>query len=92
MQHVVNPTTGLRVKSFERCIGTIVITDGALTLMGGPEDYETAKKITSGLGNGTYEVYVTVKHIPGYGPRITSTRIEFITDEEIQWMEQQLLE
>ena len=79
MSHTVKNATGLRVKSFERCIG-------------GPEDYETAKKITSGLGNGTYEVYVTVKHIPGYGPRITSTRIEFITDEEIQWMDKELLE
>lgn len=88
----ITPTHTPTIKTFERRIGSIVITDGVLTLMGGPEDYDTAKKITAGLGNGTYDVYVTVKHIPGHGPRIVSTRIDFITDDEIQWMDQQLNE
>jgi len=82
----------LRIKGFEKSIGFVRVVDTHLTLMGGAEDYADALKVLGATGNGNYEVFATVQHLPGIGPRVTSVRIEFVTQEELQWMEQELLE
>jgi len=81
-----------RIKSFEKSIGFVRVVDTHLTLMGGAEDYGEALKVLGATGNGNYEVFATVQHLPGIGPRITNLRIEFVSQQELQWMEQDLLE
>ncbi|WP_410988448.1 hypothetical protein [Bacillus cereus] len=42
---------------------------------------------TSGLGDGTYNVYGTIQDIKGWGERITKVEIELISDEFIAELE-----
>jgi hypothetical protein len=39
---------------------------------------------SSGLGDGTYEVYAIIQDVPGWGERVTKVEIELIPDWEIE--------
>lgn len=73
-------------------LGTVDVKGGRLFLIGNRNDLLDLRQAASfvpGLGNGTYEVYGTYKHIPGYGERIVRVEVECISDEEIKFLERE---
>lgn len=73
-------------------IGTVEVKSGRIFLIGSKSDLLDLRQAVSfvpGMGNGTYEVYAVYKHIPGHGERIVKVEVEFISDEEIQYLEKE---
>jgi hypothetical protein len=68
-------------------LGTVEVECGRIFLLGGNQDLRQVVSFMPGLGNGLYDVYAHSKHVPGYGDRITKVEIEFITDEELNYLE-----
>ena len=54
---------------------------------GGEVDLGVA--FSSGLGDGSYDVYATIQDIPGWGERVTKVEIELIPDWELEEMKKQ---
>ena len=81
-----------QIKNFERSIGFVQVLNEELIISGTDQSNENALRIVAGMGDGNYEVFGTFQHVPGVGPRITSIRVEFISQEELKWMDRQLLE
>ena len=78
----------MKFQTFTRRLTTLQVRGGRLTFSS-PLN-EEAFSMIPGLGDGDYELYGTIAHVPGHGPRIISLSVEFILPEELQWMEQEL--
>lgn len=70
-------------------LGLVKVDMGRMFLFGAKEKLHEMVSFIPGMGNGAYEVYGEVKHVPGYGYRITKVEIECVTNEEIQYYEKQ---
>lgn len=64
-------------------LGLVEVTLNRIYIFGTQQQLSHMVSFIPGMGNGAYEIYGTVKDIPGYGYRITKIEIEFVTDEEI---------
>jgi hypothetical protein len=70
-------------------LGAVDVEAGRIFLLGGRQSLREVVSFVPGLGNGRYEVFAESKHIPGFGDRITKVELEFISDEEIDFLEKQ---
>lgn len=77
-------------RTFTRKLTTLHVQGGKMTFSSPLSD--DVFHLLPGLGDGAYDLYGTVAHVPGYGPRIVSISIEFLTQEELGWMERELEE
>lgn len=78
-----NPTP-VPVVPERKFLGTVTSHSGKLSVTD-PTDslLEDSLTLTPGLGEGTYEAYATLQHIPGHGERITKIEMEFIPNWEL---------
>lgn len=88
----MSDTPRYAIKPFHRTIGYVRVYDNKMTITGGSELPEECVSFIPGMGNGNYEVSALIQHVPGVGPRITSVNIELISQEELKWMDRELLE
>lgn len=70
-------------------LGLVRVEMGRMFLFGEPQKLHEMVSFIPGMGNGAYEVYAEMKHIPGYGFRTTKIEIECVTDEEIRHYEKE---
>lgn len=78
----------MKIQTFTRKLTTLKVRGERLTLSSPLND--EAFSLLPGLGDGDYEVYGTIAHVPGHGPRIISFSVEFILPQELEWMEREL--
>jgi hypothetical protein len=69
------------------CLGVVKVEMGRMFLFGSQERLHEMVSFIPGMGNGAYEVFATIKDVPGYGFRTTKIEIECISDDEIRYYE-----
>ncbi|MES9681705.1 hypothetical protein ABWK22_02070 [Gottfriedia acidiceleris] len=69
------------------CLGVVKVEMGRMFIFGSQQKLHEMVSVIPGMGNGAYEIYATIKNVPGYGFRTTKIEIECITDEEISYYE-----
>lgn len=70
-------------------LGLVKVEMNRMFIFGSKQKLHEMLSFLPGMGNGSYEVYGTIKNVPGYGYRITKVEIELVTNEEIQYYEKQ---
>lgn len=80
-----NPITEL--KPGRIYLGTVKVEMGRMFIFGAKESLHEMLSFVPGMGNGIYEVYGEIKHVPGYGYRTVKVEIECVTPEEIKYYE-----
>ncbi|UOE58197.1 hypothetical protein [Cytobacillus oceanisediminis] len=70
-------------------LGTVKVEMGRMFIFGQQERLHQMLSFVPGLGNGAYEVYGEIKNVPGHGFRVVKVEIEFITDDEILYLEKE---
>lgn len=82
------------IRAYAEEIGKAVVTsiqtgstyEQVCETTGGPSyggEVDLGVAFSSGLGDGSYEVYATIQEVPGWGERVTKVEIELIPDWEL---------
>jgi hypothetical protein len=70
-------------------LGSVDVEAGKIFLVGGKQSLREVVSFVPGLGNGRYEVYAQSKYVPGFGDRIVKVEMEFISEQELRYLERQ---
>lgn len=78
-----------KVPTFTRVIGQVRVENNRIVFLSG-QDVSDSLTVFPGLGSGVYDVTGTFSHVPGHGPRLVGLSMEFLSQQELLWMEDEL--